>query len=805
MKKSLFLTVLLAGILMSSKAQDFLPYLNDNYAGINQVTLQPAAIANSRFAADINLFGVSSEFMNDMFKFKTFSLNALAWKYDDPHWWENNTILEGKDGDPENAFVNLQLLGPSFLISLDNKQAIGFTYSIRGMINVDNLGEPLGRLIYYNTGTNAGEYWGEWQSDRNIGIGQNVFAQYGLSYAREILDKGEHYLKGGATLKFLQGLGASYINMDEYDYRFEQSDPEEAKILSWKTPEAKFGVSENWGYNENDNWDPKYMFASNLGVGFDLGFVYEWRPDYEDYRYDMDGEVNLPRKDLNKYKLKVGVSVLDIGKIRYRNNSDLIVNNFSVGDPFRIDLDTITFNSPPYNDFADMIAGQYGNGITPLGTDEYFIAKLPTALSFQVDYNVTEGLYVNLTTFTAFNQGEGNDFRSHYLSNYSVTPRYENKWFGAAIPLMYNQYNQFTMGLGLRLGILYMGTKDLLGLTGITNHFGTDLYVGVKIPILYKGPPADLDGDNVSDKMDKCLTVPGTWALKGCPDKDGDGVPDNEDLCPDDPGLVQYSGCPDRDGDGIIDKLDNCPDEPGLEEFNGCPDTDGDGIIDSQDRCPETPGIAAFFGCPDTDGDGIPDHEDLCPTEAGTRENQGCPFADMDGDGIRDKDDKCPEVPGPAENDGCPYVDTDGDGVLDKDDKCPLTPGDPANDGCPVLQEAEIEIINTAFDNLEFETNKAVILAGSYPSLNELANLLKEKETWKIRIAGHTDSVGRDEYNMELSQKRAQAVANYLSEKGISRDRMIVEWYGETRPIADNSTAAGRASNRRVEMDIVFD
>ena len=142
---------------------------------------------------------------------------------------------------------------------------------------------------------------------------------------------------------------------------------------------------------------------------------------------------------------------------------------------------------------------------------------------------------------------------------------------------------------------------------------------------------------------------------------------------------------------------------------------------------------------------------------------------------------------------------------MDKDDKCPLTFGDPANFGCPILQEAEVVILKTAFSNLEFQNNKAVILAGSYASLNELASLLKRKPDWKIRIAGHTDSVGKDSYNLELSKGRAQSVTKYLEGQGIERERIVEEWYGETKPIADNSTSEGRAKNRRVEMEIIFD
>jgi len=201
----------------------------------------------------------------------------------------------------------------------------------------------------------------------------------------------------------------------------------------------------------------------------------------------------------------------------------------------------------------------------------------------------------------------------------------------------------------------------------------------------------------------------------------------------------------------------------------------------------------------------VPDIKDQCPGLAGPADQGGCPFLDTDGDGVKDSDDMCPQQAGPPENNGCPYSDTDGDGVIDREDRCPLTPGDPANFGCPVLKVEEAAVLKTAFENLEFETGKAVIRSSSFASLNELASLLISKSTWKLRISGHTDNVGNDASNMTLSKNRAQATAKYLQGKGVTQSQLVTEWFGETMPVADNNTAEGRQKNRRVEMQVVFD
>ena len=264
-------------------------------------------------------------------------------------------------------------------------------------------------------------------------------------------------------------------------------------------------------------------------------------------------------------------------------------------------------------------------------------------------------------------------------------------------------------------------------------------------------------------------------------------------------------GCPDSDGDGLSDIEDTCPEVSGLKENQGCPDTDGDGLHDRIDACPESSGPLENQGCPDKDGDGLFDFIDDCPDIAGPKENQGCPWPDSDGDGILDKKDECETIKGPKENKGCPYKDTDGDGLLDKDDDCPVTPGPKENKGCPVIEKQIEEILKTAFENLEFETAEDIIIDISKPALDELAQVLVKKSTWKLDITGHTDNVGDDNANMVLSKKRAEALKKYLISKGINGERMNVFYFGETKPISDNATPEGRRKNRRVEMKIVFE
>ena len=180
----------------------------------------------------------------------------------------------------------------------------------------------------------------------------------------------------------------------------------------------------------------------------------------------------------------------------------------------------------------------------------------------------------------------------------------------------------------------------------------------------------------------------------------------------------------------------------------------------------------------------------------------GCPIPDTDKDGINDEEDKCPTVAGVARYQGCPVPDTDGDGVNDEEDKCPNEAGPASNFGCPVIDPEIIEKVNLAAKNIFFATGSAKLLAKSYKSLKEVAQVLKDNPTFKIDIEGHTDSTGSAEKNHVLSHDRANSVKAYLVSKGIDESRMTTQGFGPDKPIAPNKTAAGRAKNRRVEMKL---
>lgn len=359
----------------------------------------------------------------------------------------------------------------------------------------------------------------------------------------------------------------------------------------------------------------------------------------------------------------------------------------------------------------------------------------------------------------------------------------------------------------------------------------------------------DTDKDGVPDDKDQCnFTKEGVKVdANGCPfDTDKDGVIDDMDQCPNTAAgvVVDTAGCPmdtaavdsaaaetapadtsaadssaadncaaketapaDSDGDGVLDANDKCPNtkQGAAVDSVGCAlDSDKDGVADADDKCAETAaGVEVDeTGCPrDFDKDGVADYMDKCPnTKAGaTVDSVGCP-KDSDFDGVPDGADKCENTENGVAVDasGCP-LDSDKDGVPDHLDKCPNTLSGVKIDsvGCPLKKK---EDLNKLKRGIRFKTNSTKLTKSSYGTLDDIIALLNKIPSANLEVQGHTDNVGKDDFNQKLSEARAQTVVDYFVKKGIDSSRVRAAGFGSKKPVASNKNAKGREKNRRVEL-----
>ena len=830
----IIMTMLIVLSISNAKAQDFLPFVNDNYAGITGVHINPASIADSRYRFDMTLMGLSVNVYNNYL----YGNRDYLMDYKNISQYDVQKELLGllpKNGKDKFVYQDLRLDLMNFMFTINPRIAVGFTAGVRQYLNVDNLNGDFVDM-FWNINETPIPY-NERFVGSDIRVTSSVWAEYGLTLAGVLYKSDHHVIKAGMNVKLIQGLASAYANVENLDAIRISED-----TASFYNTHVNYGISGNIGNMITDGFNTNQL-KGKFSMGFDFGIVWEWRPDYEEHLYDMDGKTGLERRNENKYKLRVGLSVKDIGVVKFQKwqySQDFTMN----GD---IDMNIFEKVQGPEELFKVLEANP--DLFTINEGEEIYRMSLPTSVSLQIDYNIAKNLYVNLTPYFALRQGDNKYSKVHTYNNISIAPRYETAWFGVSVPLQYSQISGFSLGTGLRLGPLWVGSNNILNTLFTREISGVNVQALLKFPIPY-GKVRDRDGDKVSNKKDQCKDVYGVWENFGCPydDVDGDGVVDKDDVCPEIYGLAAFNGCPDSDNDSIPDYLDECPNNTGLAAFNGCPDTDGDGLKDSDDTCPSIFGPIEFNGCPDTDGDSIPDHLDKCPNIFGLARLEGCPEADSDndgiadidddcpeiagtivfngcpdsdGDGLRDIDDECPTISGPVEFNGCPdsdndsipdqldkcpliyglaqfegCPDTDGDGIQDKEDECPEEPGTAENNGCPVYEKVEFAT------NIGFQTGSAKLTPESYPYLDQLVQIMNENLDCWVKLDGHTDSTGSDAINTKISQQRVDSIKDYLIEKGINPNRIVAKGHGSSKPIASNDTAEGRAQNRRVEINL---
>jgi len=315
----------------------------------------------------------------------------------------------------------------------------------------------------------------------------------------------------------------------------------------------------------------------------------------------------------------------------------------------------------------------------------------------------------------------------------------------------------------------------------------------------------------------------------GPKDHDKDGVADLKDSCPNTVTgkAVDAYGCSsnqkDGDRDAVNDEMDRCSDTGAGEpvDSDGCAasqkDDDKDGVSNLVDQCANTSPAetANSSGCApsqrDNDQDGVSDATDQCPnTPAGDAVNsRGCFMErDTDGDNVPDGRDRCPNTPAgvTADANGCTIViaderDTDGDGVPNTRDRCPDTPKTEAADanGCTILFHKGTRSV--ILRGVTFLPGRATLTPEAREILRDVASQLVENPQYKVQVSGHTDIRGTRARNLRLSLARARTVETFLEANGVPPTQVTAKGFGPDVLIASNKSAAGRARNRRVELN----
>lgn len=439
-----FVALLAFGLLstISVTAQDFPGIRTSNYAGVSSVFANPANIADSRHRWDFSLFNISTVVGNNKASFRLNDLGRTL----DVDSIKNKIFSEGAGNS--SGFVSTVVQGPSLFFNLNNKSALGLTTRARVMSNIIDIDGKLARQLMDDVQNDTGFPYTVASANKMV-VNANAWTEFGLSYAREIYSKGNHYLKGGVTLKYLAGVANTSIHIDNLNATIDQDLVRDDAYLT--NSRGKIGL--NYGGVSTSDFEPEDLLEfESKGFGADVGFVYEYRPD---------ASIAL-RRDLNKYKFKVSLALLDIGSIKYQRDASRSGGySINIGASQRFYLSALA--DADIDDFKDTL-NKYPQYFTPdasLSQSNYTVS-LPSTLQLNVDYHFHKGLYVNLGTQLALTNSSTNVNNSQYYTAVSLTPRFESKAIGVFLPITYNSLTQFTAGAAFRLGPLFIGSGSIL-------------------------------------------------------------------------------------------------------------------------------------------------------------------------------------------------------------------------------------------------------------------------------------------------------------------------------------------------------
>lgn len=430
--------IILGLISCGSYSQSYIGHTVDNYSGIHGILLNPASVVNPNFRTDINLFSASAFAGSDYFGID------LNYVLESTEGFNFDDQLKRFPKNDNQFFLNVDILGPSFMFNLNPRSSLAVSTRLRGFMNLNNVNGELYESV--ESGFNE---------DENFDFALNNFTgtvhywgELGLTYGRILMEGGPNFLKGGLTLKYLQGAGSTFLNAPAVTGQFDA----ETELIT-TTGNLSYGKSQNFDSNEID------FSNTSAGFGADLGLTYEYRPES---RFNDDPEFRT-----HDYKLKVGISVTDIGQINY---SESTVTSY--------DLNNIVHEDRFEEEDLETVLEEYE------GTEQIVDAKisLPTAVHILIDYKFRDRIFLAvLGSYSLI--GEEKEQANRILNTITAVPRFEAKWLSFYLPVGIRQYDGFTMGAGLRIGPLSVGSGSVISNYISDSAKTADVYVGLKIPV----------------------------------------------------------------------------------------------------------------------------------------------------------------------------------------------------------------------------------------------------------------------------------------------------------------------------------
>jgi len=398
------------------------------YSGIQGVTKNPGQAALSAYRLDINIFSVNPNVGSDYFGIDLGNLSNLSEGLD----LDNDSEQFPKNDN--NFFLATEILGPSALFNISSKQSVAITTRVRAFFNLNRISGTL----YEEISNNFDEEEDFVAQVRNFNGTLHAWTEIGATYSHLIVDENDKKISVGGTLKYLMGAGSVFLSATRID-----ADYDAGNDLLISSGDLSYG-----GTVDFDNDDITFNRLTG-GVGLDLGGVFEMIEDGDIYKY------------------RIGLSITDIGGIKYKNSE---TNRFQLDNT----VNTEIFDT---DDLEEVLKLNYD--FTTVVEDAKI--SLPTALNAFIDYNVNDQLFVAAETSLSMISNK-TEKANRINSYFAITPRFEGKTFGVYSPIGIYQYSGLNWGIGGKLGPVHIGSSTILTNLISSSSRRVDIYLGFKIP-----------------------------------------------------------------------------------------------------------------------------------------------------------------------------------------------------------------------------------------------------------------------------------------------------------------------------------
>ena len=469
-----------------------------NYAGIAGIWMNPANAVDSRYKFDINIIGINSYYNNNYLLVKNGALVRRIF-YKSPY---NGSFADVKKDLLEEGTVNGKVFAKtestihmplSFLVTTGKRSAIAFTMNNRTINSVDSLNPLTAKMLYDELGNPALQN----VAMNNDGLRQNFlnWQEVGLTYGRVIINSGSLFFKAAVTGKWLGAGAAGFIQTDKATVSFKDN-----HTMSLNSPLIQYGRTTTADIGQ---FSRKNLFNNleDQSWGFDAGFVFEWREKINKFKYVNDDQKMQLRKDQNKYVLRIGFSVVDLGQFTFNrkpltNDHSANINNWNFG----------TVKATNLSDFDTAYSKQI-NYIP--GASSTFTYRLPGAAIINADLHLFGGFYINVASKQPL-AGYGSKATTYIQADRwtVITPRFEGKFLGIYIPVT-RVNNQTNVGATIKFGPLYVGSNNLAQLLSNQKSMEADFHAGLRLSILQGKPPRIFKsfnrytGDEISERDSK--------------------------------------------------------------------------------------------------------------------------------------------------------------------------------------------------------------------------------------------------------------------------------------------------------------